>query len=334
MFNKIYVNFKKFIKEKYKSLIVFLTLLFLLTYRLPYYIYVGGGTINLDDRIELKSNETGSYNLSYVKQIYATIPTYLLSYLNPKWDLVSVSKVAISDNEDVSDINTRERLYLEEANDFAILNAYKLAGKKIVMNSNHYKVIYKNEESDTSILVGDELISVNGISINNNSDYKKYLNSLDVNTKLEVKVLRDNKEITCYATLKEINNEKIIGLYLVNIYDYEVEPDIKLKFKWNESGSSGGFMLSLAIYDRLVEEDLTKGRKIVGTGTIDANGLVGEIGGVKYKVMGASKSKADIFFCPKENYEEAINTKNKYNLKIKIVKVETLQEAIDYLRNN
>ena len=93
-------------------------------------------------------------------------------------------------------------------------------------------------------------------------------------------------------------------------------------------------MLSLAIYDRLVEEDLTKGRKIVGTGTIDANGLVGEIGGIKYKVMGASKSKADIFFCPKENYEEAINTKNKYNLKIKIVKVETLQEAIDYLRNN
>ena len=40
MFNKIYVNFKKFIKENYKSLIVFLSLLFLLTYRLPYYIYV------------------------------------------------------------------------------------------------------------------------------------------------------------------------------------------------------------------------------------------------------------------------------------------------------
>ena len=93
-------------------------------------------------------------------------------------------------------------------------------------------------------------------------------------------------------------------------------------------------MLSLAIYDRLVEEDLTKGRKIVGTGTIDANGLVGEIGGVKYKVMGADESKADIFFCPKENYEEAVNTKNKYNLDVKIVKVETLQEAIDYLRNN
>ena len=113
-----------------------------------------------------------------------------------------------------------------------------------------------------------------------------------------------------------------------------ISSPINLKFKWNESGSSGGFMLSLAIYDRLVDADLTKGRKIVGTGTIDANGNVGEIGGVKYKVLGASREKADIFFCPKENYEEAINTKNKYNLKLKIVKVETLEEAINYLKNN
>ena len=196
MFTKIYDKLKDILKKSYKTIIFLICFSLILSYPVPYYIFTSGGITDLSKRFEVENGykQEGSYNLSYVKQIYATIPTYLLSYLNPKWDLVSVSKVAISDNEDVSDINTRERLYLEEANDFAILNAYKLAGKKIVMNSNHYKVIYKNEESDTSILVGDELISVNGISINNNSDYKKYLNSLDVNTKLEVKVLRDNKE--------------------------------------------------------------------------------------------------------------------------------------------
>ena len=92
--------------------------------------------------------------------------------------------------------------------------------------------------------------------------------------------------------------------------------------------------LKFSFLQSIIYIDLKKGRKIVGTGTIDANGNVGEIGGVKYKVLGASREKADIFFCPKENYEEAINTNNKYNLKIKIVKVETLEEAINYLKNN
>ncbi len=334
MFNKIYENIKKFIKENYKTLLLYLILLIICTYRLPFYIYTGGGTIDLEKRIDLKGNEKGSYNLAYVKQIYATIPTYLLSFVMNKWDVVKVSDLQIDNEEDVKDIDNREKLYLEEANNHAILNAYKLAGKTINMKESSYKVIYVNKDSDTDIIVGDKLVSVNGVKITNNLEYKKYLQTLEVGTKLEIKVERNNKEIDCYAILKEIEGEKIIGLYLVNIYDYELDPPINLKFKWNESGSSGGFMLSLAIYDRLVDDDLTKGRKIVGTGTIDANGNVGEIGGVKYKVLGASKEKADIFFCPKENYEEAINTKNKYNLKLKIVKVETLEEAINYLKNN
>ena len=334
MFNKIYENIKKFIKENYKTLLLYLILLIICTYRLPFYIYTGGGTIDLEKRIDLKGNEKGSYNLAYVKQIYATIPTYLLSFVRDKWDVVKVSDLQIDNEEDVKDIDNREKLYLEEANNHAILNAYKLAGKTINMKESSYKVIYVNKDSDTNIIVGDKLLSVNGVKITNNLEYKKYLQTLEVGTRLEIKVERNNKEIDCYAILKEIDGEKIIGLYLVNIYDYELDPPINLKFKWNESGSSGGFMLSLAIYDRLVDDDLTKGRKIVGTGTIDANGNVGEIGGVKYKVLGASKEKADIFFCPKENYEEAINTKNKYNLKLKIVKVETLEEAINYLKNN
>ena len=334
MFNKIYENIKKFIKENYKTLLLYLILLIICTYRLPFYIYTGGGTIDLEKRIDLKGNEKGSYNLAYVKQIYATVPTYLLSFVMDKWDVVKVSDLQIDNEEDVKDIDNREKLYLEEANNHAILNAYKLAGKTINMKESSYKVIYVNKDSDTNIIVGDKLVSVNGVKITNNLEYKKYLQTLEVGTRLEIKVERNNKEIDCYAILKEIDGEKIIGLYLVNIYDYELDPPINLKFKWNESGSSGGFMLSLAIYDRLVDDDLTKGRKIVGTGTIDANGNVGEIGGVKYKVLGASKEKADIFFCPKENYEEAINTKNKYNLKLKIVKVETLEEAINYLKNN
>ena len=93
-------------------------------------------------------------------------------------------------------------------------------------------------------------------------------------------------------------------------------------------------MLSLAIYDRLTSEDLTKGRKIVGTGTIDKDGNIGDIGGVKYKVMGANSGDADVFFVPEGNYEEAIKFKEEKGYDLNIVKVKTLNEAIEYLRRN
>ena len=329
---KVYEKVKNYIKNNYKELLIYIILFVFLTFPLPYYIYIGGGTINLEKRIDLAYNEKGSYNLAFVKQMHATIPTYLLSKVISSWDLESVSDSKIDEEESTNDIYERERLYLEEANANAIINAYKLAGKEVNIKDSSYKVIYISSKSDTDIKIGDKLISVNGVKINNNTEYKEYLKSLNVGDKLSVKVERNNKEVDCYAKLIDLNNEKIIGLYLVNIYDYEVNPKVNLKFNWNESGPSGGFMLSLAIYDRLIADDLTKGRKIVGTGTIDATGNVGEIGGVKYKLMGAVSSRADIFFVPEANYQEAIDTKNKYNYDILIIKVKNLQEAIDYLK--
>ena len=50
--------------------------------------------------------------------------------------------------------------------------------------------------------------------------------------------------------------------------------------------------------------------------------------------MGAAKDKMDIVFVPSANYKEAIETKEKYNYKLNIIKVDNFNEAVDYLRNN
>ena len=89
--------------------------------------------------------------------------------------------------------------------------------------------------------------------------------------------------------------------------------------------------MALMVYNALTKQDLTKGMKVVGTGTIDLDGKVGEIGGVKYKLMGAVKNKADVFLVPKENYKEAMRVKEKKKYDIEIVEVRTLKDAIDYL---
>ena len=91
-------------------------------------------------------------------------------------------------------------------------------------------------------------------------------------------------------------------------------------------------MLALTIYNKLTPEDITKGKKIVGTGTIDIKGNIGQISGIEYKLKGAVSQKADLFFAAHgKNYEEAINLKKKYNYKIPIIGVSTFDDALNYL---
>ena len=82
----------------------------------------------------------------------------------------------------------------------------------------------------------------------------------------------------------------------------------------------------------VADEDIIKDRKIAGTGTISYDGTVGEIDGIKYKIMGAAKDNAKIVFVPTANYEEAIMTKNKYKYDLEIVRVDNFKEAIEYLK--
>ena len=332
---KVYEKIKAFIKENYKFLIVYIIVLIICLWPLPFYIYTGGGTINLDKRISIENEyvEKGSFNLAYVKNIKATIPTYLLSYVFD-WDVESIEDYQIDSNESKSDIWKRERLYLQESIDNAIINAYRLANEDLVINKEVYKVLSIDEYAKTNLLIDDVILEIDGKSINKYDDIKNVVSSHDYGNTLDILVLRDNKEVSCYAEVIEHEKEKKMGIYLIKTFDYVYERDIELGFTSREGGSSGGFMLSLAIYNRLIEKDLTNGKKIVGTGTIDSEGVVGPIGGVKYKLKGAVKKKADIFFVPAgDNYEEAIKEKKEHNYKIEIVEVKTLEDAVNYLES-
>ena len=98
-------------------------------------------------------------------------------------------------------------------------------------------------------------------------------------------------------------------------------------------GPSGGLMQTLSIYSQITGIDYTFGRKIAGTGTISVSGNVGEIGGITQKIVTAIHNDVDLFLCPGENYEEALDAYNKTlgHEKMILVRVETFNEAIDIL---
>ena len=151
---------------------------------------------------------------------------------------------------------------------------------------------------------------------------------------LDVVVERNNKNKTIKTTIynSKKDNRKITGIYINSINTYKTNPKVNIKFKNSESGSSGGLIETLDIYNKLVKEDITKGKKIAGTGEIDYDGNILSIGEVKYKLLGAVKENADIFIVPNgENYKTCIKVKKERKLKIKIIGVSTFEEALEKL---
>jgi PDZ domain-containing protein len=96
----------------------------------------------------------------------------------------------------------------------------------------------------------------------------------------------------------------------------------------NVGGPSAGMMHALAIIDTLTPGEMTRGHIIAGTGTIQFDGSVGSIGGIRQKVVGAEAAGAEYILVPEGNYEEALTAERE---SIGIVSVATLQDAIDFL---
>lgn len=96
-------------------------------------------------------------------------------------------------------------------------------------------------------------------------------------------------------------------------------------------GPSAGLSWALAIVNLLGPTDLTRGRIIADTGTIDASGAVGDIGGIAQKVYGAEAEHATIFVCPKDQAKAAQAAATRSHSPIKVIGVSTLHEAVQAL---
>lgn len=332
MFTKIYEKIKEFIKENYKGLIAIVVVFLLFMIELPYSIYTPGGAVDLNKRIAVSDGyeAEGSFNMAYVSMVRGSIPFLLLSYIIPDWDIVSADEITI-EGENMEEMLKRERLYMKESIDAAIINAYQAAGADISITGAISEVSYIAEEADTNLKIGDEIVRVSDVEIHSLDDLKKVIEGLDEKEKVRLDVIRDDEEKECFAYTYKTDDGMKIGVSLLTTYEYTTAPEVSITSKASEAGSSGGLMMSLTIYNSLVPEDITGGKKIVGTGTIDIDGNVGEIGGVKYKLIGAVKNDADVFICPEENYEEAIEVVLDKDYDIPIISVSTFLEAIEAL---
>ncbi len=334
LFNKIYDKVKKFILENKVFLIVLIAINLLFWVDLPYVIYAPGGAINLENRIKVDEDyeSKGKLQMAYVSMVRGSIPFLLASYVIPDWDIESKDDLTLED-ETMEDMLKKDKLYMQESIGNATISALSLLNKNIDIKKIHNNVIYITKEADTKLELYDEIVKADGVEIRSLDEYKKIVESHKIGDVIKLEILRNNKKKD--VTIKVYNTKDGLktGISIVTTYDLKTEDNIKIKSKASESGPSGGLMMALGIYNSLTKEDITNGKNIVGTGTIDIDGNVGEIGGVKYKLIGAVRNKADVFICPLENYKEAKKVAKEKKYDIIIITGKNLTEIVDKLNS-
>ena len=332
MSNKFYSNFKKFIIINHNFLLFLLLIVVVLNIKTPYIVKAPGGTMSLSDRVYINGKKlSNDYNTTYVKVMEGKLAAIIASYIMPNWDLEKYEEYSGDTNLTYDELNEVEKLMMRESNNIAIITALEKADADFKLVNNKVVVYYKYEEYDNKLKIGDEINKCNDLVISNINDLKTCVNNSTDKVVLNVK--RKNKEINLDVNTYFDGESKVIGIAVLNDFDISSKYNIKIIATSSESGSSGGFMTALAIYTDIAKLNIPKNIKIAGTGTIEEDEKVGKIDGIKYKLLGSEKDHVDIFFVPTDNYKEALKVKKKYNLKLKLVEVSKVDDAINYLNS-
>jgi PDZ domain-containing protein len=156
--------------------------------------------------------------------------------------------------------------------------------------------------------VGDVILGVGGVRTPDLTVLRRELDRTEPGGDVRVLVRRGGAELTVTATTIE-GREGETRLTLLGV---SIDPSFQFPFTVriqieDIGGPSAGTMFALGIIDKLTPGDLTGGRKIAGTGTIDADGVVGPIGGIQQKLVGARAAGATYFLAPAGECDEVVD---------------------------
>lgn len=301
------------------------------------YTVIGPGVaLELDELVEVESGydfSKGTFMLTSISS-RDTNPWQLIFYLLFKpahYEIVHKSLIIPPgmDMEEYIEIQEEE---MKSSKQIAKYVALKLAGYEPKIEGGGAKIeeVFENSPSRGILQPGDIIIGLDGKEVHTSNHLVELLREKSVGEKVQVNIKREKEIKTFEVTttgLEDFPQVPALGIIISPVTPrFEFPVAIKIKTE-NIIGPSAGGMFALEILNQLTEENLTGGRRIAGTGTISLTGRLGEIGGVKQKVVTAERHGASIFFCPAGNYDQALESADK----IQVVAAETIFDILHFL---
>jgi Lon-like protease len=310
----------------------------------PYYLYQPGSIEALQPKIKVEdgyTKEDGSFHLTTILSIKAMNP-YILAYglVAPHTDIVEEEDVKgdLTDQE----YNRLLEFMMKNSKQNALVAGFKQAGEEVEIDYHGIFVsaILTDSKAKNVLQVGDVITSIDGKKMYEATEFISYIEqNKKEGDQATLTITRGKEEIKETVEMVKLDpSTSKVGIGIVPEEDFTATVPREVEIESDDiGGPSAGLMFSLEILNQLIPEDLTKGYKIAGTGTIDHNGNVGQIGGITHKITAAYEDEADIFFAPKDitsydgNEKEVIAEVEKNGYEVEVVPVATLSEVVEYL---
>lgn len=154
--------------------------------------------------------------------------------------------------------------------------------------------------SDGVLLEGDVIRAVDGVPVGDAETLGQALATATDGVPLFVGIERHGgaREVRVVPVSPEPGASPMLGVMVYPEFAFPFEVELQLG---DIGGPSAGMIFAVAIVDLLTPGELTGGRNVSGTGTIDEYGRIGAIGGLEQKLWGASRAGTDLFIMPAAN---------------------------------
>ncbi|RNF40693.1 SepM family pheromone-processing serine protease [Planococcus salinus] len=321
--------------------------IFLSTYQMDAYISRPGGAYELSPFVEVQGgdeDDEGTLSLMTITMMNATPSLYLFSMFQDGYKILQPEQVR-SPHESEEEYNVRQLKLMSDSQVNALKVAFEKAEMPYELNNNGVFVlnVLEGGAAEDVLQPGDRVVSIDQQEFSDMQEFVNYLSGKEAGEQVEVVFEREDREITETIELSPLPLEPEragLGISFVEDKNITTEPDVTINSE-QIGGPSAGLMFTLEILNQLLEEDITKGYDIAGTGTMESNGEVGRIGGIDQKVIAADTEDIEIFFAPDDltegttesNYELAVETAENIDTEMEIVPVKTIDDALDYLES-
>ena len=308
------------LSSKNKKLLIVILFIFILISSLSfiqteYYFMSPGPPYQWDiDYGEIDNYEfDGSLYQLTVRRDEANVLIYIWSLVNDSYDLYP-REVILPDGVTPKELSEISIQNMRTSENVAIAVALKNVGYEISSKGDGVAVVGILDDSPVKdkLKKGDLLNSINNKDISSATEFISTLRTYSIGETVSIGLLREidgnKKTLTIETTLiehVEYEGEPMVGFLATTVnerFDFPFEIDIKTG---NVGGPSAGLMMALNVYNNLIPEDLTNSMIVAGTGTIEIDGSVGPVGGIKQKVIAAKKAGAELILVPVANFDEA-----------------------------
>ncbi|PKG48202.1 MULTISPECIES: SepM family pheromone-processing serine protease [unclassified Planococcus (in: firmicutes)] len=332
-------------KKLWFFVLVMALVVFVSSYRLDAYISRPGDAYELSPLVEVEGrdeDDAGTLSLMTVTMFNATPALYIMAQFQEGYKVLDPEQVR-SPHESDEEYNVRQLKLMSDSQVNALQVAFEEAGKPYEVSSNGVFILNVLEDGAAAGLLspGDRLMEIDGQSYGSMEEFLDYLSNKKVGDEVELVIERDERTINQTITLTPLPTEPEragIGISFVEDKEIETTPDVSIDSD-TIGGPSAGLMFTLEILNQLVDEDITHGYDIAGTGTMESDGTVGPIGGIDQKVIAADRAGIDVFFAPDNeggsgtpsNFDVAMETAEEIGTEMDIVPVANIDAALDYL---